>query len=101
MTTQEITERIGVAELASANIRKAERLSNRHWTLVYLMQNPDWRGLGVVVERDAQRGTVVLPALGMETKVRFRDEPPVNAQRKLAVREVDLTSLTAYFQVRT
>jgi exoribonuclease-2 len=34
MSAQEITERIGVAELASASIRKAERLSNRHWTLV-------------------------------------------------------------------
>lgn len=101
LSAQEITERIGVAELASASIRKAERLSNRHWTLVYLMQHPDWQGLGVVVERDAQRGTLMLPALGMETRMRLRDEPAVNAQRKMAVREVDLPDLTAYFQVRT
>jgi hypothetical protein len=36
----------------------------------------------------------------METRIRLRDEPPVNAQRKLAVREVDLADLTAYFRVR-
>jgi exoribonuclease-2 len=101
MSAQEIAERTGVAALASANIRKAERLSNRHWTLVYLIQHPDWQGLGVVVEREAQRGTLMLPALGMETRIRLRDEPPVNAHRKLAIREVDLADLTAYFQVRT
>ncbi len=99
LSLQQITERIGVADLASVNIRKAERMSNRHWTLVYLMQHPDWRGPGVVVERDAHKCTLILPDLGLETRVRFRDEPSMNAQRKLVVREVDLADLTAYFQV--
>ncbi len=101
LSVQQLTERVGTADLASASIRKAERLSNRHWTLVYLLQHPEWRGLGVVVERDEQKATLILPVLGLETRVRLRDQPPMNAQRKLAVREVDLEDLTAYFQVRS
>ena len=43
---------------------------------------------------------LMLPALGMETRMRLRDAPALNTQRKLVVREVDLADLTAYFQVR-
>ena len=65
----EILERVGAAEAIAGNIQRAERLSNQHWTLVYLMRNPQWRGKAVLVDKmQNRRGTVLLPELGYEEK---------------------------------
>ncbi|MCB1737705.1 MAG: RNB domain-containing ribonuclease [Gammaproteobacteria bacterium] len=62
-----IVERIGRADLLIGAVRKAERQSNRHWTLVWLQQHPDWEGEAVVVDRRERRGTVLIPELGLDT----------------------------------
>ena len=46
--------------------RQTERISNRHWTLVYLLQNPMWTGEAVVVENSGHRCLAVIPDLDME-----------------------------------
>ena len=99
MDTQALAERISQAELGSMAIRKAERLSNEHWRLVYLRDHPDWRGDAVVVARDGDRATLVIPALGMENKVRVKSAPELNAVIKVRPREVDLPDQTCYFRV--
>jgi hypothetical protein len=44
-------------------LRQAEILSEKHWTIVYLLQNPNWRGEGIVVEKRGGSGVVLIPAL--------------------------------------
>ncbi|MCB1736213.1 MAG: RNB domain-containing ribonuclease [Gammaproteobacteria bacterium] len=62
-----IVERIGRADVLIGAVRKAERQSNRHWTLVWLQQHPEWEGEAVVVDRRERRGTVLIPELGLDT----------------------------------
>lgn len=95
----QLSERLSQAELASMAIRKAERLSNNHWRLVYLRDHPDWQGEAVVVEREGERTTVVIPDLGMESRVRIKSAPALDEIVKLKPREVDLADLTCYFRV--
>ncbi|MET0012813.1 MAG: RNB domain-containing ribonuclease [Sedimenticola sp.] len=99
LSVSDITGRIGETEGAGGAIRRAERLSNTHWKLVFLQRNPDWQGSGVVVEMNDQRATLVIPELAMETRVRVRREMPLNQEVKVAVREVDLADLTAWFRI--
>jgi exoribonuclease-2 len=47
---QEIMGRIGASAAMTGTVQKIERLSNLHWTLVFLLQNPDWTANGIVVE---------------------------------------------------
>jgi exoribonuclease-2 len=96
----QLAERIAVAETAGATVRRAERMSNVHWKLVYLTQNPQWQGHGVVVELNDARSTLVIPDLAMETKMRLRDGASLNDRKKLAVREIELPELTVWFKVR-
>jgi exoribonuclease-2 len=49
LTAAQVLERIGAVEAMSGSMRQAEQLSNRHWTLVYLLQHPGWRGNAVLV----------------------------------------------------
>ena len=81
-------------------MRRAERLSNQHWKLVYLQQNPDWRGNGVVVDLKDGRGVVLIPELALETRLRFPNGASLNDPKRLILREVDLPDLTVRFRVR-
>ena len=98
LETAQVSERSAVAEGGSSAVRRAERLSNTHWKLVYLTQNPQWQGDGVVVELNDGRGNLVIPELAMETKLRLRDNGNLNDRKRLKVREVDLPELTVWFQ---
>ena len=99
LDSQQILERVGAAESVTHHRRQAERLTRRHWTLVYLLAHPDWRGDGVVVEKRGPRTTVLIPDLGLEPLVTLRDDPALNTVLPLALAGVSLPDLEAHFQV--
>jgi exoribonuclease-2 len=96
---QDILERVGAAESMAGSVRQAERLSYKHWTLVYLMQQPDWQGQGVIVEKQRTRDVVLIPELDLITYMHLREDLSLNTELSLAVREVNLPTLDAYFRV--
>jgi len=100
LDVQEILERVGTSEAAQGGLNQAETLSERHWTLVYLLQHPEWQGEGVLVEKKGLRGRFVLPALALETQVHLRQDLPMDSSVVLKVKEISLAELEAYFQVQ-
>lgn len=98
LEAQEILERLGATTAVMGSVRLAERLARRHWTLVYLMQHPDWQGEGVLIEQHGRRGTVLIPALDLDAKVHLRQELPLNHPVRLGLREVNLAELAVHFQ---
>lgn len=100
LDTQSLVERIGESEAVSAIANRAEQLAERHWTLVYLLQHPDWEGEGVLVEKRNQRGRVLIPELALEPQIHLREDLPLNSSIQLELRGVDLPELEAYFQMK-
>lgn len=100
LTATEVAARVDAAESAGINLRRAERLSNLHWKLVYLRDNPQWRGPGTVVSKDGPKATVLIPDLAMESRVRLRGDRSLNDEVKLSAREIDLPELVCYFRVK-
>ncbi len=99
LDTTAVTLRIGTADAVAGAVRAAERQSNQHWTLVYLLQHPDWQGEGIVVEQKQGRDVVVIPALAWETELYRRPSRPLDSVVTLAVESVDLPNRTARFRV--
>ena len=64
-----LLERIGAVDSLMGSLRQAEVASEKHWTLVYLLQHPDWQGSGVVVDRRGASGIVIVPELAWEARV--------------------------------
>ena len=95
----DITLRIGTADAVAGAVRTAERLSNQHWTMVYLWQHPDWTGEGIVVEQKPGRDVVLIPELAWEVELYRRQPRPLNSTVRLAVESVDLPNRTARFRV--
>lgn len=86
-------------ESAGAVIRRAERLSNLHWKLVYLSRRPQWRGEGVIVSLDERRATIIVPELALETGIRTSSDFTLGQALRLNVREVDVPAQSVYFRV--
>ena len=60
-------ERISAGDAAMGASIKAERSTRLHWTIVFLLQNPEWTGKGIVVELRGKQAVILIPELGQET----------------------------------
>ncbi len=99
MESQQVLELVGATESMQVSIRQVERLSQKHWTLVYLMQHPTWRGIGILVERRDLRGVVIIPELDLEFTIHLRDQLPLNCEIPLKLNKVNLTELSVSFSI--
>jgi exoribonuclease-2 len=99
LDASQLLARVGASEAVMGTMRRAERLSNRHWTLVYLLRHPGWRGEGILVERRGQLGTALIPSLGLEAQVHLSGNPALDAPVPLALKDVDLPELGVHFQM--
>jgi exoribonuclease-2 len=96
----EVLERVGAAEAINGSVRQAERLSNKHWTLVFLARQRPWNGEAVLVERMHRRGRILIPDLDLETVVPLPHELALDAEVRIGLREIDLPHLEASFQIQ-
>lgn len=95
----QLAERLVALDGAGAIIRRAERLSNLHWKLVHLERTPGWQGSGVVVALEERKAVVMIPSLGMETRVRRTDAMQLDQAVTLSLQQVDLPLQEASFRV--
>jgi len=95
----DLVERIGVSEALNGTIANAEFLSRLHWTLIYLMQNPDYECDGFIIDQQGQRARVLIPDLALEINMHLREDLALNSQLSLKLQGVNLPALEAYFQV--
>ena len=99
LDSNQIIERVGATAAVSGNVRRAERLSRRHWTLVYLLRRPGWHGEGIVVKRRNEQTTVLIPQLDLDARLRLRRDLPLNSVVQVELRGVELPRLDAHFQI--
>jgi exoribonuclease-2 len=85
--------RMAEAEQGGSNTSRAERLSNRHWTLIHMQQNPDAVYRGVVVDKRGDRGIVMLPELAIEVKMPSMAAYELDQELELKLGSINLTEL--------
>jgi exoribonuclease-2 len=90
LDTTAVMLRIGEVEAVAGATRAAERQSNQHWTLVYLLQHPEWRGQGIIVENKPGRDVALIPELAWEAELYGRQSRPLDSVLTLRVDSVDL-----------
>ncbi|HPD79738.1 MAG TPA: RNB domain-containing ribonuclease [Spirochaetales bacterium] len=93
----EITERLGRASFQISALRKAEKASELHWTLVWLLEHPDWTGTGIVVQTGSLN-QIYIPEIGLETFIKG-NQLAINDTVQLKLLKVHLPKLEAVFHV--
>lgn len=66
LTADEMTERIAEGDMAQRMCIQAERATNMHWTINYLLDHPDWTAEACVVEINGKDCTLFIPELALE-----------------------------------
>lgn len=97
LTQQEIIERIGATASIQRDLRRTERLSRRHWTLVYLLKHSEWQGEGVIVEKHGRRYKAILPDLDLDSDLYLAGENALNSRVLLNIQDVNLAYLNTRF----
>ena len=90
--------KIAAGDVAGRACVAAERASRQHWTLVYLLQNPDWRGTAVVLDTSGKKAHIFIPSLAYEGDMTADTEPFLNQELTVKVRRIRLAYLQASFE---
>ncbi len=98
LAADQLLARVGAAQAVTGAVRQAERLSNRHWTLVYLSERMGSRWEAVLVDRRERRSILIIPEIALELSVHLPKELPLNSVVPLQLAGVDLPRLEAHFQ---
>lgn len=98
LTKDEVLNRISTGDASAMAAVKAERKSNLHWTLCYLIQNPSWQGEGIIVELKDRRATVLIPSLAHETQIAVSSNAKLNDTVLLKASNIDIPKLTVNFR---
>lgn len=88
--------RIAAGDAAARAARQAERNSNTHWTLVYLLQNPEWSGNAVCLSKEQKQSVFLIEELGMETAIAGVD-CELNDRIAVKAEKIDLPALSVVF----
>ncbi|MCQ2599759.1 MAG: RNB domain-containing ribonuclease [Treponema sp.] len=90
-------ERISAGDEAAIACKKVERKSNMHWTLVYLLQNPDWTGEAVFVEQKGNVCVFMIPSIAQQTTL--VPSKPLNLNDTITVKasNIDIASQNVVF----
>ncbi|MDD3154049.1 MAG: RNB domain-containing ribonuclease [Victivallaceae bacterium] len=94
-----LEERLAVAADASAMRRKLERRSNEYYTLLYLKQHPEWEGAMILVDRQDDRFTFLIPELAYEYKCRLRSRMTLGTEVSGRLQCADPPSLSVHFAI--
>jgi exoribonuclease II len=98
LSESELVARIGAFDAVSSSVRRTERLSNTHWTLVYLKNHPDWAGEGIVIEKRPSHDLVLISDLALEVQVYGKKNTTLDQLVQLQLTSVNLPELEARFR---
>jgi len=98
LPADEVMRSCAEAQAGSAATRQAERSSELHWTLAWLVQHPGWEGEGVIVGAGGQGSwQVYIPSLGLETRLRLGPGHGLDERLALRTARIDLPKLESAF----
>ncbi len=90
-------ERLSAGDQAAYACKKAERKSDLHWTLVYLLQNPDWTGEAVCVDFKGNEAVFMIPSLAQQTVFAPSKKLELNDKIMVKAKSVDIPNLLVKF----
>lgn len=90
-------ERISAGDEAAIACKKAERKSNLHWTLIYLLQNPEWTGEAVFVEQKGTQCVFLISSLATQTTLIPSKQLNLNDRIVVKASKIDISTQNVIF----
>jgi exoribonuclease-2 len=97
LNKDEVLERIAQGDAATITTIRAERESNLHWTLVYLLEHPEWQSEAVVVDTKDYQATVIIPAIARQETLITSKKAALNDTFIVKAGKINLSTLSVQF----
>ena len=94
----QVIERVARFESVVGSVVSAERLSNMHWKLVYLLQNENWIGEAQYVGKKEKQAVFLIPSLAMEVLMPVKKDLPLNGIIHIKPELIDLANQQITFK---
>lgn len=95
----EMLLRISAGDAASVAGRKASRMSEMHWKLVYFLQNTDWTGTAVCVDTINNMVKIYIPSLDMQSMIIPGRRIALNEELTVRAANIDIPTQKVDFVV--
>ncbi len=89
--------RISEGDAGFQAAHKAERKTNMHWTLVYLLQHSDWTGEAILVDKGGKQPLFFIPSLGLESYMPLDGNVDLNEKIHVKAGKINLSELGVEF----
>jgi len=93
-----IKDRIKSINSSMPKVSKASRQSIEHFKCLYLKQNNDWEGDGVIIEVNGEKALINIPSLAMMTQIKFKSKINTEDKVNLKVGSINLFELSVNFK---
>ena len=93
-----IKARIKSVNIAMPKVNKATRQSIEHFKCLYLKQNKDWNGEGIIVEIRKDKALILIPKLAMMTQIKFKSKIELDEEVKIKVSSINLSERLIEFK---
>ena len=90
-------EKVAAGDAASIAAKKASRLSDTHWKLVYLIQNPELEFEGVCIDVRGNDALFLIPQLDMQATIKGCSGVKLNDTARLKADKIDITTQNIQF----
>lgn len=98
LDNDELSMKLAKAAAGTMALRKAERQSELHWTLVWLQDRPGWEGEGIAVQSSLGETVFFVPSLGLEAKIRT-GKIELNSKVDLRFLRADIPKQEVFFTI--
>lgn len=89
--------RLSAGDASSIAAKKASRFSEMHWKLIYLLQNPEWKGKAVCIDKKDDGALMLIPDLALQTVVKGLEPVDFNDEIEVRAQNINIPLLTVDF----
>jgi len=86
----QIKQRISQVNAVISRVNKATRQSIEHFKCLFLKQNNNWRGEGIIVDLNGNKATLLIPEIAMVTQLKLKSKAQLEDEIELRVVSINL-----------
>jgi exoribonuclease-2 len=86
----QIKQRITQVNAVISRVNKATRQSIEHFKCLFLKQNNNWRGKGIIVDLNGNKATLLIPEIAMITQLKLKSKAKIEDEIELRAVSINL-----------
>ena len=93
-----VKQRITQVNAVISRVNKATKQSIEHFKCLFLKQNNNWRGKGIIVDLNGNKATLLIPEIAMITQLKLKSKAQLEDEIELGVVSINLENRSIDFK---